>query len=66
MTTVLSPADIAAHEAASFVRVAPLPKLAAEALDRLERAFAADDHEKVKDPLPPRPRGPHPYGTGVA
>lgn len=24
------------------------------------------DHEKVKDPLPPRPRGPHPYGWLVA
>lgn len=22
---------------------------------------AADDHSKTKDPLPSRPRGPHPY-----
>jgi hypothetical protein len=24
---------------------------------------AADDHGKVKEPLPQRPRGPHPYPT---
>jgi hypothetical protein len=24
---------------------------------------AADDHSKTKDPLPPRPRGPHPYNV---
>lgn len=26
----------------------------------------ADDHGKTKDPLPQRPRGPHPYRAGVA
>lgn len=27
---------------------------------------AADDHGKTKDPLPSRPRGPHPYRAAVA
>lgn len=26
--------------------------------------LAADDHGKTKDPLPQRPRGPHPYRVG--
>ncbi|MBQ0891309.1 hypothetical protein KBZ94_41500 [Streptomyces sp. RM72] len=26
----------------------------------------ADEHGKTKDPLPERPRGPHPYPMGVA
>jgi hypothetical protein len=35
----MSPADVAAHEASSFVRTAPLPAAAQAALSRLERAF---------------------------
>ncbi len=31
------------------------------ALSILRPEMADDDHSKVKDPLPPRPRGPHPY-----
>lgn len=50
--TPMSAADILAHEMASYVR--------------RPRLVAADDHEKAKEPLPPRPRGPHPYGTKVA
>lgn len=46
-TPAMSEADVAAHELASYVR-RPQPLL-------------ADDHGKVKEPLPPRPRGPHPY-----
>lgn len=46
----LSAADRAAHDASTFVR----------------RPLAADDHGKTKDPLPSRPRGPHPYRTAVA
>lgn len=26
--------------------------------------MAGSEHEKTKDPLPPRPRGPHPYPAG--
>lgn len=33
---------------------------------RTLRPALADDHSKVKDPLPPRPRGPHPYRASVA
>lgn len=29
------------------------------------QAPAADDHGKTKEPLPQRPRGPHPYRTAV-
>ena len=46
----MSPADIAAHQLASYVR---------------HPATASDDHSKTKDPLPPRPRGPHPYPTAA-
>ncbi len=28
--------------------------------------MADSEHEKTKDPLPQRPRGPHPYPTGHA
>lgn len=35
----MSPADVAAHEASSFVRTAPLPAAAQAAMHRLERAF---------------------------
>ncbi|MFK0113973.1 hypothetical protein [Streptomyces sp. NPDC091217] len=50
----MSPADRRAHELASYVRRPAVP-------------LAADDHSKVNDPLPPRPRGPHPYrSAGVA
>lgn len=35
----MSPADVAAHEAASYVRTAPLPPAAAKALQSLEHAF---------------------------
>ncbi|MFJ7138028.1 RNA polymerase sigma factor [Streptomyces fungicidicus] len=28
--------------------------------------LAADEHGRTKEPLPQRPRGPHPYGVGVA
>jgi hypothetical protein len=45
----LSAADRAAHDLATFVR----------------RPLAADDHSKTKEPLPQRPRGPHPYRTGA-
>ena len=48
----MSPADVAAHEAASYVRRPAAP-------------VAADDHDKTKDALPQRPRGPHPYPAGV-
>ena len=44
----LSAADRAAHDLSTFVR---------------RPATAADDHGKTKDPLPQRPRGPHPYRT---
>lgn len=33
---------------------------------RMLRPAMEDDHSKVKDPLPPRPRGPHPYPAPVA
>ncbi|MFC9287238.1 hypothetical protein [Streptomyces sp. NPDC057052] len=46
----LSAADRAAHDLATFVR----------------RPLAADDHGQAKEPLPQRPRGPHPYRTAVA
>lgn len=49
-TPVMSAADVLAHEMASYVR--------------RPRPVAADEHGKAKDPLPPRPRGPHPYVTG--
>jgi hypothetical protein len=42
----------------------PLARLAAGARTLL--APQADDHGKTKDPLPPRPRGPHPYRVEVA
>ncbi|MDT0469684.1 hypothetical protein [Streptomyces gibsoniae] len=29
--------------------------------NRLSAQLAADDHGKTKEPLPQRPRGPHPY-----
>lgn len=48
-TPTMSAADRAAHEAASYVRRPCAPQ--------------ADEHGKVKDPLPQRPRGPHPVGT---
>ncbi|MFF4709744.1 RNA polymerase sigma factor [Streptomyces sp. NPDC001297] len=32
----------------------------------LRDLMADDDHNKVKDPLPPRPRGPHPYPARLA
>jgi hypothetical protein len=48
----MSAADRAAHEAASYVRRPATPA-------------ASDDHGKTKDPLPQRPRGPHPQ-TAVA
>lgn len=35
-------------------------------VDRLDTEFGADEHGKTKEPLPPRPRGPHPYRTAVA
>ena len=41
----LSEADRAAHDLSTFVR----------------RPVAAEDHGKTKEPLPARPRGPHPY-----
>ncbi|GGM06007.1 hypothetical protein GCM10010099_22730 [Streptomyces cinereus] len=47
--TAMSAADIAAHELASYVRRRPVA--------------ASDEHGKTKEPLPPRPRGPHPYRT---
>jgi len=47
--TPMSPADVAAHDLASYVRRQP----------------AADDHGKTKEPLPERPRGPHPYPVGA-
>lgn len=47
----LSEADRRAHEAASYVR-RPQPT-----------AAASEEHGKTKEPLPPRPRGPHPYPT---
>lgn len=50
----MSPADRLAHDLASYVRRPKSPLL------------GDDDHGKVKDPLPPRPRGPHPYPTGGA
>lgn len=43
----LSAADNEAHALASYVRRPAAPT-------------AADDHAKTKDPLPQRPRGPHP------
>lgn len=46
---VMSEADRLAHEMASYVR--------------RPRPVSADEHGKAKEPLPPRPRGPHPYGT---
>lgn len=48
----MSAADVAAHEAASYVR-RPVPAVA--------------EHDKSKDPqLPTRPRGPHPHLIGGA
>lgn len=44
MSTIpMSPANVAAHAAASYVRTSPLPVPAAEALARLERAFLPPD-----------------------
>jgi hypothetical protein len=45
----LSAADRAAHDVSTFVRRPSAPQ--------------ADDHGKVKDPLPQRPRGPHPVAV---
>lgn len=47
--SAMSAADVLAHELASYVR--------------RPRPVAADEHGKTKDPLPQRPRGPHPVGT---
>jgi hypothetical protein len=46
----MSDADRRAHELASYVR----------------RPAASTEHEKVKDPLLTRPRGPHPQRVTAA
>jgi len=51
-TLTMSPADRLAHELASYVRRPATPA-------------ASDDHGKTKDPLPQRPRGPHPQTAGA-
>lgn len=52
-TPTMSAADIAAHEAASYVRRPAAP-------------VASDDHGKANEPrLPQRPRGPHPQTAGA-
>jgi hypothetical protein len=48
--SAMSDADRRAHELASYVR----------------RPAASTEREKVKDPLPTRPRGPHPQRVTAA
>jgi hypothetical protein len=51
-TPTMSAADRLAHELGSYVRRPLAPQAAAE-------------HDRTKEPLPPRPRGPHPYLVGA-
>lgn len=40
--------------------------IVAERMPLAQVAPRADEHGKTKEPLPQRPRGPHPYRVGVA
>jgi hypothetical protein len=40
-------------------------RLAHDLASYVRRPLMAE-HDKAKEPLPPRPRGPHPYRTEVA
>ncbi|GAT81093.1 hypothetical protein DF19_39710 [Streptomyces sp. F-3] len=51
------------------VPVAPLPEplMTSRSVDTLATLgeTSEEEHEKAKEPLPTRPRGPHPYPQGV-
>lgn len=56
--------DVRSWEFAEELMAGALATLAAAGM--LHLVSADDDHGKTKDPLPPRPRGPHPYRAAVS
>jgi hypothetical protein len=45
--------------------MSPADRLAHDLASYVRRPLMAE-HDKTKEPLPPRPRGPHPYLVEVA
>lgn len=44
--------------------MSPADRMAHDLASYVRRPLMAE-HDKTKEPLPPRPRGPHPYPTGA-